>query len=161
MIQFLIIFSLTLAGAPAKADPIRPDLTLTPGWITTLTRDQVCATKWGKDARAVTAAMKAHVYAAYGIEDTGRWIVNPKTHRRHWQSDHEVDHLISRELGGADNEANLWPEIYDGPFGAHAKDRLENELHKRVCNGSITLSFAQHAIQSDWIAAYRLYVPQK
>jgi hypothetical protein len=48
-----------------------------------------------------------------------------------------------RSLGGADDEANLWPECYEvvkssksqQADGAHKKDRLETELHKRVCDG--------------------------
>jgi 5-methylcytosine-specific restriction endonuclease McrA len=42
----------------------------------------------------------------------------------------EVDHLISRELGGADATDNLWPQPYTQHPGAHEKDRLENQLHK-------------------------------
>jgi hypothetical protein len=45
----------------------------------------------------------------------------------------EIDHLISRELGGADDVKNFWPQ----PYGTHAwnavlKDRVENRLHKEV-----------------------------
>jgi hypothetical protein len=41
--------------------------------------------------------------------------------------------------------------------GARRKDDLENAL-RQVCSGSMTLSDAQHAIASDWEAAYRRYV---
>jgi hypothetical protein len=42
----------------------------------------------------------------------------------------EIDHLISRELGGADEVANLWPQSYGGqPWNAVLKDKLENRLH--------------------------------
>ena len=77
----------------------------------------------------------------------------------------EIDHLISRELGGADDIKNLWPECYEPvnknrgkqSDGAHKKDRLENELHKRVCTPrSMTLLRGyQTKMASDWIALYR------
>ena len=37
----------------------------------------------------------------------------------------ELDHLEPVSLGGASTVANLWPETWDGPEGAHVKDRLE------------------------------------
>jgi hypothetical protein len=46
----------------------------------------------------------------------------------------------------------------NGAYGAHVKDRLENQLHKLVCNGTLTLQAAQCAIATDWIAAYQKYV---
>lgn len=75
--------------------------------------------------------------------------------------DYEEDHLISLEIGGSPTSPdNLWPEPYNpvGGWGAHKKDQLENELHKMVCNGSISLSDAQKAISTDWVKAYVLYV---
>jgi hypothetical protein len=66
----------------------------------------------------------------------------------------EVDHLVSRELGGADALPNLWPQPYNPKPGAHEKDWLENELHKEVCHGLISLEDAQQEIRTDWYAAY-------
>jgi hypothetical protein len=62
---------------------------------------------------------------------------------------------VSLELGGANDIANLWPQPYGGPWGAEAKDRLENRLHRLVCSGELDLAAAQHEIATDWIAAYR------
>jgi hypothetical protein len=70
-------------------------------------------------------------------------------------SDYELDHLIPLELGGASTVANLWPEPWADPRGAHRNDDLENALNRQVCSGSMTLSDAQHPIASDWEAAYR------
>ena len=61
----------------------------------------------------------------------------------------EVDHLISRDLGGADTLENLWPEPYTQHPGAHEKDWLETELNKEVCSGKITLKDAQEEIKTD------------
>ena len=73
--------------------------------------------------------------------------------------DYEYDHLVSLELGGAPNDArNLWPEpdpTYPSP---NVKDRLENRLHRLVCDGQLSLAAAQLAIARDWAAAYRRYL---
>ncbi|MEA2212384.1 MAG: hypothetical protein QOF83_2332 [Solirubrobacteraceae bacterium] len=67
--------------------------------------------------------------------------------------DYEYDHLVSLELGGARNDArNLWPEPGGTP---NPKDSLENRLHSRVCDGSMTLATAQRTIARDWVGAYR------
>lgn len=64
---------------------------------------------------------------------------------------YEEDHLIALELGGAPrNSDNLWPQLWDGPTGAHTKDREENELHTLVCSGAATLDSAQQTIVKDW-----------
>lgn len=73
--------------------------------------------------------------------------------------DYEEDHLISLELGGSPvDPKNLWPEPYAGLWGARAKDRLENRLHRLVCSGRLPLAEAQRAMRGNWIAAYRRYV---
>jgi len=72
--------------------------------------------------------------------------------------DYEEDHLISLELGGSPNSPkNLWPQPRHvlGGWGADAKDQLENELHRQVCQGKLPLAEAQHEIATDWIAAYK------
>jgi len=77
----------------------------------------------------------------------------------HRAGEYEVDHLISLELGGSNDIANLWPQSYvSEPFNAHIKDKLENKLHALVCSGRITVETAQKAIANDWTAAYRQYV---
>lgn len=70
----------------------------------------------------------------------------------------ELDHLVPISLGGATSTANLWPEMWDGPEGAHVKDRLEERLLSLVCRGQVSLVTAQHEIATDWLAAYRKYV---
>jgi hypothetical protein len=72
---------------------------------------------------------------------------------------YEEDHLISLELGGNPRSPdNLWPEPWFGPWNAHIKDKLENTLHKMVCDGQISLGDAQKAIATDWVAAYKKYI---
>ena len=113
----------------------------TPGAVRLSSKTTVCSIKWGKDERHVTEKMKQSVYAQYrAVKEKGICC--------------EVDHLISRELGGDDAMANLWPQPYSPKPGAHEKDWLENELHKEVCAGDISLADAQKEIAADWYAAY-------
>ncbi len=70
----------------------------------------------------------------------------------------EIDHLISRELGGADDVKNLWPESYgSSPWNAHLKDKLENRLHKEMCAGHIGLQATRDMLVNDWRKACRVY----
>jgi hypothetical protein len=97
----------------------RPNLNETPGLVRPLSRVAVCSTKWGLDRRHVTDAMKKRVAYAYGVRwaDRGRY---------------EFDHLVPRELGGADDERNLWPQ----PLAeARVKDQEENASIARCARG--------------------------
>lgn len=155
-----IALLLIVVALPAWSGDL-PDPRLTPGQTRTdLSPAKVCTIAWGKDRRHVTPKMKAQVLAAYHM--------TPKScpSRRI-----EIDHLIGRELLGADVVANLWPQCYEKPvkgkrplqtdeWGAHKKDRLENYLHREACAGRLTLAGAQHELATDWIAAYRKYFPR-
>jgi hypothetical protein len=150
ILLFVGFIFLILGCAIANASDL-PDPLLTPGVTRALTLEQVCNTKWGKDARAVTEAMKRQVYKSYGMGPyKGACALSPRGC--------EVDHLISRELGGADDVKNLWPQPYGGEWSAVKKDQLENRLHKLVCAGTLTLDTAQQAISSNWIEAYQHYL---
>ena len=72
---------------------------------------------------SVTEPEKAASLAAYG--DAGPL------------HDCEYDHLVPRELGGADNDPrNLWPEPGASP---NPKDALEDRLRSMGCDGELTL----------------------
>ena len=145
----LVPFVFLIVATDVHADPL-PNHVLTPGVARSgLTAEQVCTIKWGGDARHVTAAMKRQVFAEYGLSGNHDPYCQPKGC--------EVDHLISRELGGADDVQNLWPQSYSGPWNAHMKDRVENRLHREVCSGSVSLGAARTAIVSDWTKVYRQF----
>ena len=91
--------------------------------------------------RNVPTSEKNQVYAEYG-----------KT--RHAPGQYEVDHLVSLELGGSNNIANLWPEAASPKPGFHEKDQVENYLHDQVCSGAIPLKQAQIEIATNWLAVY-------
>lgn len=142
-----------LVCTPSLAGDL-PNLKLTPGVAVKITLVKICTTKWGKDARKVTAAMKREVFARYHM--TGN--TDPACIRDARGRRCEIDHLISRELGGADDVDNLWPQSYGGaPWNAVRKDRLENRLHKEVCAKHITLKTAQKQIRADWRVPYKKY----
>jgi hypothetical protein len=121
------------------------NLAWTPGMVRYLSPSQVCSTRWGLDRRHVTEKMKREVARRYGVA---------------WETraEYEFDHLVPRELGGADDVRNLWPQALKGQWNARMKDRLENRLHVLVCAGKLSLAEAQEAIRMDWRAAYVKWV---
>jgi len=150
-----IVLALMSATPFASAkDLTLPDPDLTPGVSRALSMDVICNTKWGKDARHVTAAMKKQVFQNYGLTGNNDPACVPDKSGRHC----EVDHLISRELGGADDVKNLWPQPYgSSPWNAVLKDRVENRLYKEVCAKNISLARARREIKTDWRVPYRRY----
>lgn len=136
-----------VAFAPTSALPapqgLLPNRALTPGQVDPkLDRDYLC-THSTSERRRVSDSKKRAVFAEYG------WPYPGVDDREQW----EVDHLVPLALGGTNDITNLWPER---PFGD--KDRLENELRRRVCAHTLDLATAQKAIATDWQAAYRRYV---
>ncbi len=119
-----------------------PDSACTPGAVFDVTRAQICEPGYSKSVRDVPTSVKDEVYAEYGI-------------RSHSPGEYEVDHLISLELGGSNDVANLWPEPADPRPGFHEKDQVENYLHQQVCDGVISLQQAQEQIAKDWLAVYK------
>lgn len=111
---------------------VTPNLLVTPGVIRPLSQQQICSIKWGRDVRHVTTDMKKIVFASYSLDY--------KDHRLY-----EVDHLIPRELGGADDIKNLWPQILTE--ARMIKDPEENRLHRAVCAGTIPLVTAQEQMR--------------
>lgn len=150
------LFGLALPLVAFAADV--PDLTKTPGVSRPgLSEANICTIKWGRDARHVTSAMKTETFQRYGFTGNDDPKCVQDAHGRRC----EVDHLISRELGGADDVDNLWPEPYGtSPWNASRKDRLENRLHREVCAGRVSLEQARGMIVHDWRAAYVTYFGQ-
>jgi hypothetical protein len=136
------------------AAEVRPDPRCTPGAVNPAVtqatiRSTICRSGWTKTVRppvSVTEPEKLASLAAYGKREASRY---------------EYDHLVPLELGGAVNDPrNLWPELNSpgaGGFYQNPKDHLENTLKRRVCDGLESLAAAQHAIASNWAAAYRSF----
>jgi hypothetical protein len=95
--------------------------------------------------RSVSDSVKHQVEIEYGLE--------PKQ----YGSTLEIDHIVSLELGGSNDPANLYPEeatFADHTPGYHIKDVLENAVHKAVCAGKIGLRTAQREIARNWELLY-------
>jgi hypothetical protein len=160
LVMAVLVSSLVSISASAQVvtGPILPDATLTPGKANVLaTESSLCAVTFRTGSvRNVTTATKNKVFANYKVKNhTGYCGINAEGC--------EVDHLISLELGGTNDVANLWPQSYveipgQGHWDAHKKDALENRLHAMVCTGKISLPQAQQEISTDWIKAYKKYV---
>lgn len=120
-----------------------PDRACTPGAIFEgITEKEVCVSGYTKKVRNVPTSEKNQVFAEYGITN-------------HSGQDYEIDHLISLELGGNNDIANLFPEGAEPRPGYHEKDKLENYLHSKVCSGQLALKEAQLVIATDWIKYYK------
>jgi hypothetical protein len=146
-------------SAPVGAPQARiglPNPALTPGAINPNVRaenitDTICKSGWTKTVRppsAYTGALKLAQIVEYGYADKNR-------------SHYQEDHLVPLELGGAPRDPrNLWPQpltatLRDGTsVGADEKDDLEDELRRRVCDGTLGLVDAQRSIAGDWVQAW-------
>jgi hypothetical protein len=138
----------TFATSVLAESPIKPDAKLTPGVVNTkVTPKEYCVSGYTGQpgVRNVPESVKKQVFAAYKID--------PKSDK------YEIDHLISLELGGANDVKNLWPQSYTTkPLNAHTKDALENKLHKLICDGKVNAADVQKDVAADWTAAYTKYV---
>jgi hypothetical protein len=120
---------------------VEPDRRCSPGaYDSTRPKDVICSRSFHTgDVRAVSDGLKHQVEVEYGLE--------PKGYGRAL----EIDHIVSLELGGSNDIANLYPELAPG---YHVKDVLENRLHKLVCAGTMTLHSAQSHIAANWEKLY-------
>ena len=74
-----------------------PVASLTPGATWDVTLAELCSSS--PRVRSITAAMRAQVVSAYGVENVP-------------SSQYELDYLVTPELGGATDVRNLWPQKY-------------------------------------------------
>lgn len=119
-----------------------PDRRCSPGaYSSKLTKAVICSADFRtSEIRDVPTSLKHEVEVEYGL--------TPKPYGHAL----EIDHIVSLELGGSNDVANLFPERHPG---YHAKDRLENRLHDPVCEGTRGLRATQRRIATDWRALYR------
>jgi len=128
----LIIGLLICATNVRGQDALLPNPKLTPGRVAE--RD--------KDRRGVSVRMEQKVFARYRLP----WV------RR---GEFKIDHLIPRELGGADTLDNLWPQsVRTKPYGADRKELLTEVLLQKVRAGRMTVEQAREEIRRDWIDAF-------
>jgi hypothetical protein len=121
-----------------------PDRRCSPGaYSSGLTKRVICSSGFRtSDYRNVPLAEKRAVEQEYGLA--------PKS----YGSMLEIDHIVSLELGGSNDIANLYPERANAHPGYHVKDKLENKLHKLVCANLLDLTRTRRAIASNWERLY-------
>ena len=90
--------------------------------------DRACPT-WFRFRQAGISDDDAEQVTEYGITS-------------HAPGQYEVDHLVSLELGGSNDIANLWPELASPKPGFHEKDKVENYLHAQVCSALLAAGTA-------------------
>ena len=120
-----------------------PDRRRSPGaYFSKLTTSVICTSTFRTGPICnVPDSEKHQVEIEYGLAPCGHG------------STMEIDHIVSLELGGSNDIANLYPEKAKLPTGApgfHVKDKLENKLHDLVCEGTIGLRSVQRQIAGDW-----------
>ena len=125
-----------------------PDSACTPSAIfPDATKEKICVPGYARSVRDVPQSLKNKVYNEYGIT-------------QHVAGQYEVDHLVSLQLGGSNDIANLWPEAASPKPGFHEKDSVENYSHDQICSGAISLKEAQIEIATNWLGVYNR-IPSK
>ncbi len=142
----VIAVAATIGASAAVPNSDLPNRSLTPGSVRDRVVSDVCTPDYARSERHVTERERLAVFRHYKIP-----------YGQH--SRYELDHLIPLELGGSNRESNLWPQPRHGEWSSRRKDRLENKLHDLVCSGALSIAAAQHAIASNWVAAYLRYMP--
>jgi hypothetical protein len=139
-----VTYSARLTGCRTRARGQLPDRRCTPGSVDPAVTQAnivstICRSGYTEKVRppeSQTARAKYDVaYPAYHIAGGAT---------------SELDHLVSLELGGSNDITNLWPEV--GPL-PNPKDKVENALHRAVCDGQVSLVAAQRAIARNWRTA--------
>jgi hypothetical protein len=128
----------------AQGIAVVPDPTLTPGAIRTTAITDICS-HGTRGLRHWSRERDDRILAEYGLP--------PGPH-----PDIEVDHLVPLCLGGADADANLWPEprqSIEPEWNAERKDELEHRLCELACAGALDVGEAQKEIAEDWTESYR------
>ena len=126
------LLSLFFAAHPSPQNSLVPESKLTPGRVASSS----------KERQGVTVEMEQKVFRRYHLP----W------ERR---AEFKIDHLIPRELGGADTVDNLWPQrLRAKPYGPDRKELLAEVLLTKIARKQMTLAQAQEEIRRDWIDAF-------
>jgi hypothetical protein len=129
-VLFLIWLAVWVDQAHAQA--------INPGVTQANISQTICVSGWTATVRpsvSYTGALKRKLAKAQGV----------------LVKDYELDHVVPLEVGGAPSDPkNLKLQIWTGPDGAHAKDVVENRMHRMVCARTITLYKARQCFFNDW-----------
>jgi hypothetical protein len=137
-VAVVLLVTVARRGAEPAAPAVLASWTRTPGVLNpavtqTTIETTICAHGWTRTIRppvAYTNRLKLEQLREYGL--TGG------------PADYQEDHLVSLELGGHPTDPrNLWPE----PIArAQEVAGTENDLNRRICEGSLSLADGQQKI---------------
>jgi hypothetical protein len=123
----------------------RPDSKLTPGDVTTTDATTVCALPPHGVRNPISFSMQTAVFGEYGYTTPAQ------------QHKYILDYLVPWDLGGALDEANIWPAAVRGT-GFYEKIQTDSVLRELVCRRALSLRQAQRDLETDWYAAWLRYV---
>lgn len=133
----------TITASAADLPPASAPGATNPGVTQANIGSTICVKGWTATIRppaSYTSDLKRRQMAALGLPGIA--------------ADYEEDHRVPLEVGGnPTSEANLYPEPWNGPHGAHAKDVIENRVHADVCAGLLSLAQSQHIFLNDFWGA--------
>lgn len=118
-----------------------PDRDCTPGAVVdTVNIDQLC--QGGREpSPEIPVGLQSQVLAMYRHPDQP-------------QGELVIDQLISSNLGGSMDIANLWPQSVNSHPGYEEKNLTEDYLLGLVCSHQITLKQAQDSLAGDWLRVF-------
>lgn len=120
-----------------------PNSEHTPGDLRSVNKTEICQPNYIVSLGRASEEAKNQAYSNYGIDN---------------RTGYEIDHLISKGIGGSSDPKNLWPQIRRGAWSMQQKDQLENHLRKLMCAGKVDLELIQQEMRTDWIKAYKKYL---
>jgi hypothetical protein len=123
----------------------RPNRKLTPGDVTTTNANTVCVLPTHGVSNPMPYTTQVAVFDEYGYTTPAQ------------QHKYILDYLVPRDLGGALDQANIWPAAVRGT-GFYEKIQTDHILYEMVCRRTLSLTQAQHDLKSDWYAAWLRYV---
>ncbi len=149
MYKFILTFSL-LFSSVAIAQVDLPNKDVTPGAILNTDLSKVCVSNYSKGVRDVSESLKKKVYKLYNVPVEQRGSYNGVMVSK-------IDHLVPLSIGGANDITNLWPHYFNVPsgYGVLKKNKLENYIKVKMCNGGITQEKAFQCFTNNWIDCYK------
>lgn len=133
-----------------------PNVKLTPGAVNSAVtqaniRTNICVVGWTATVRppvSYTNQLKYNqLHSGYNLDGD----LNMK--------DYEEDHIVPLEVGGnPSSPLNLFPEPHNIKYSSYVKDQLENQIHRLVCSGSLSLKAGQAIFLTNWEKGYQKYV---
>lgn len=125
------------------SDGLLPDEDCTPGAVTSeispANTTPVCGAPSSPD---VDPTVRTSVLNAYGVGELEH-------------DKYVIDFLVPRQLGGANDFANLWPIPLNDPART-TKQATDAAAIDAVCGGRAGIQAAQYALASDWTTALAL-----